>query len=196
MFLVFPKFRLRISVFALPLTILMLWCEGFLPFSMLIISAAIHEIGHISAMRWLGYYIRRIDILPMGALIVCPEGIPYGDEYKIALAGPLSSLSFALVASILFLLNGSTLWFFLLLVNLVLGLFNLMPIKKLDGGKALSCFLLSKEKSTEPICSVLSVMFKCLFIVLLPFVTVFSQFNLGVTLLSLSLAFQLLSDRR
>ena len=195
MFIVLPRFRLRISVFALPLVLLMLWCEGVLPFSVLMLSAAFHEAGHIFALRYLGYRIRRMDILPMGALIVCPEGIPYHDEYKIALSGPLASLIFALVASILISLTGGTIWFFCLLINLVLGLFNLMPIKKLDGGKALCCFILAKQKNAEPLCSAISILFKFLFLVLLGLAVACSEFNIGVLLLSLALIFQLFPEK-
>ena len=95
MFILFPRLRLRVSVFALPAFGLMLWCEGAMPFTILILSALCHEMGHITAMLLTKHRPRRIDVLLMGALIVCPEGISHRDDLIIALCGPLTSLCLA-----------------------------------------------------------------------------------------------------
>jgi Zn-dependent protease len=134
----------------------MTWLEGVEPFFVMLFSASLHEAGHIFMMRTLGYRVRRVDILPMGALIVCPEGIPDYDEMKIALAGPLVSLFLALVSSLWFLESKSAISLLTTLINLVFGAFNLLPVRKLDGGKALFCFLSGKTKRAEKICSFMS----------------------------------------
>ncbi len=193
MFILFPKFRMRISVFALPSAILMLWLEGAMPFFILMLSAAVHELGHIAAIYFCGYRIRRFDILPMGALLVCPEGIPYNREMIIALCGPLASLLLGAFSLMLYSIFGGTQFVFAAVVNIVLAFFNLMPFKKLDGGKALYCFLMSKHKKTaERVCSAVSAITYVFFFSLLGFFAAKSGFNLGVLLLSLTLAFQLL----
>lgn len=192
MFIVFPRFRIRISVFALPIMLLMLWCEGAFPFFVLFMSALMHEIGHLTAMNLLGYKHRRIDILPMGALIVCPEGIPYEKEGLIAIWGPVASLLLALAFGILFAITSKIIMLFGLLMNFTLGIFNLMPIRKLDGGKALYCFLSAKEKSTEPICSVLSYGFAFMFLCFVGVFIYVTGYNLGVIILSVVLVIQLL----
>lgn len=196
MFIVLPRLRLRISVFAIPAMLLMLWCEGAEAFIILMLSAAVHEAGHIWAMYFLGYRFRRMDILPMGALIICPEGIPYIDEYKIALSGPLASLLLAFTGAVWFSYAHSLPSFFLALINLVLALFNLMPIKKLDGGKAIYCFLTAKhpekQDKTEQICSVLSIISKTFFLMLAAVFIIITHCNLGVIILSAVLLIQLL----
>ena len=95
MFILFPRARVRVSAFALPVMLLLLWCEGAIPFLIIMLSALLHELGHLTAVFALGYKVRRVDILPLGALIVVPEGIPNRSNQKIALCGPLASLLFA-----------------------------------------------------------------------------------------------------
>ena len=168
MFLVFPRWRLRISVFALPLAIIMLWWEGFLPFLILILSALIHELGHIFAMKRLGHIPRRIDVLPMGALIVCPEGICYKQDMLIALSGPLVSLLTGVFFLAVYFVFNNTYLLFCGLSNLVLCLFNMLPIKKLDGGKALYCYLLWRRKDeikTQRFCLWVSVWVVIFFVI-------------------------------
>ena len=192
MFLVLPRFRIRVSVFALPSLLVMLWLEGLLPFLILMLSALVHEVGHIIAIRALGYRARRIDILPMGALIVCPEGVPYLHETVIALAGPVFSLSASAVVFCMYLITSDVYLFFAAFVNLLLGAFNLMPIEKLDGGKALCCFLLYKNKeSCEKISSAASLTFEIFVFAVAAAAIITSGCNPGAVLLSASLLLQL-----
>lgn len=171
----------------------MLWTEGALPFSVMLVSATLHELGHLSALRYLGYRVRRIDILPMGALIEVPEGIPDRDEFVIAVAGPLASLIAACAAMVCFAVVGSAIALFAAVVNCVLGLFNLLPVRKLDGGKALCCFLAYKnKKGGERICSAASVAATTVFVTFAAVCVILSDYNLGVIVLSAALLWQVL----
>lgn len=196
MFLVLPRWRLRISVFAVPCAITLCWLEGFAPFFIMMLSALLHEFGHIIASKLLGYRLRRIDLLPMGALIVVPEGIPYNHEMIIALCGPIASLFCSLVFATLFGIFGSSLALFGCIVNAVFAVFNLLPEKKLDGGKALYCYLINKKsvETTERIFSVVSTVSKMLFVFFMSFCFFESGMNAGVALLSTSLLIQLFSE--
>ena len=197
MFVIFPRLRMRISVFALPVMLLMLWLDGSAAFLVLLLSAAAHETGHIAAMRIRGHRPRRIDVLPMGALIVCPEGMSDGDESLTALSGPLVSIFLGLAALACFAASGSTDALYAAVINVVLGVFNLMPIKKLDGGKALCCYLSARntEKETaEQLCSAASVVSKCVFVGIALICISATDFNLGVMLLFSTLIFQIITD--
>lgn len=191
MYILFPRLRLRVSIFAIPSLILMLWLEGAIPFAVMLLSAAVHEFGHLAALRFLKYRPRRIDILPMGALIVVPEGIPDRDEVVIAVAGPLASLLAAFAASAVFALNGNAVALFAVLINLTLGIFNLLPVRKLDGGKALCC-LVAHKKSGELVCRAASAGAKIIFVAVAVLCVVSSEFNLGVIVLSSVLLLQLM----
>lgn len=166
MYILFPRLRLRVSAFALPGALLLIYCEGLLPFCILFLSCLLHEFGHLAALCICKCRYRRIDILPMGALIVCPEGMPYKKELAVALAGPAASALGCAAALAFFAAFGSVSALYAFAVGAVLCLFNLMPAKRLDGGKALLNYLLMhKEKDTaERICSaVSSVVFVLLF---------------------------------
>lgn len=166
MYILFPRLRLRVSAFALPGALLLIYCEGLLPFCILFLSCLLHEFGHLAAICICKCRYRRIDILPMGALIVCPEGMPYKKELAVALAGPAASALGCAAALAFFAAFGSVSALYAFAVGAVLCLFNLMPAKRLDGGKALLNYLLMhKEKDTaERICSaVSSVVFVLLF---------------------------------
>lgn len=166
MYILFPRLRLRVSAFALPGALLLIYCEGLLPFCILFLSCLLHEFGHLAALCICKCRYRRMDILPMGALIVCPEGMPYKKELAVALAGPAASALGCAAALAFFAAFGSVSALYAFTVGAVLCLFNLMPAKRLDGGKALLNYLLMhKEKDTaERICSaVSSVVFVLLF---------------------------------
>lgn len=193
MYIVFPRMRLRLSVLALPSFLLMLWLEGLMPFCLMLFSAAFHELGHLAALRQCGRRARRIDILPMGALIVCPEGIADRDEALIALAGPLFSLFLFALSAVGYLIFGKVFLLFAAVINLVLAVFNLMPERKLDGGKALFCFLLCRtnKETAEQICSVASLAATAVLSAVMLYCIYHSGFNAGVMLLCGALLLQL-----
>ena len=75
----------------------------------------------------------------------------YGDA-KVAVAGPLANLFMAVVFSIVFrFLDPSTIFAYLVseivIINLILMIFNLVPIPPLDGSKILSVFLPSNLRN-------------------------------------------------
>lgn len=192
MYIVFPRIRLRVSVFAIPAFLILLWLEGAYPFAVMLASAAGHELGHLLALFRLGYRVRRVDILPMSALIVCPEGINDRDEMMIALSGPAVSLALSAASVIAFSFIGSELLLFSAVINAAFGVFNLLPILKLDGGKALFCFLSYKNKeAAKQICLAASHCAIILFVSFAIFCAYLSGFNFGVIALSLTLILQI-----
>ncbi len=191
-YIIFPKLRTRLSIFALPALALMLWLEGASAFIILLASAILHEIGHILAIGFCGYRVRRIDVLPMGAIIVVPEGIPDFYEFVIAVSGPAVSVACGFLGLAIFLITNSVWALFFAFVNLILGFFNLMPITKLDGGKALLSLLRHKNiKNADRISACVSKIGFSLIVFLLTLCFVLSNCNLGVLILCLALALQL-----
>ena len=107
-----------------------------------LLAAAVHEAGHLLTLRFFG--------AGRGCLRVDAAGfswerrgrlLSYGEELLAILAGPLANIVFALLLSVF---SGETGWqqgFFLAGTQLVLGLFNLLPVLPLDGAQALELFL-------------------------------------------------------
>jgi Zn-dependent protease/CBS domain-containing protein len=111
---------------------------------MLYLSVLVHELSHTVLALRSGLPVRRISLHVLGGVseIERPAATP-GREAGIALAGPLVSL---LLAGVGFLAEEATepgtvlrlLAWALMLSNLMVGLFNLLPGLPLDGGRALS----------------------------------------------------------
>ena len=97
------------------------------------LAAAVHEGGHLLALRLLGREVAGLRLTAFGLeLRLGPGRLSYGRELAAALAGPAASLLGAWLAARWgqFLLAG---------VSLGLGLFNLLPVSPLDGGRAFFC---------------------------------------------------------
>lgn len=71
------------------------------------------------------------------------------DMALVALAGPLTNILLAILASVLLNLSGQTalapLFYVMGTINLLLAIFNLLPIPPLDGSKVFSLILPEKE---------------------------------------------------
>lgn len=102
---------------------------------MALTACGLHEMGHVIAIRRLGGDIKGIRLTAVGAELVLARPLGYWQEGLSALAGPGTNLLLALVCChIQKGLNFAGL-------NLVLALFNLLPVGRLDGGRALYCTL-------------------------------------------------------
>lgn len=98
-------------------------------------ACGVHELGHIFLIRQLGGSIRGIRLTAVGAELVLDRPLGYWQEGLSALAGPGANLLLALLCCNV---QGGLTFAGL---NLVLALFNLLPIGRLDGGRALHCTL-------------------------------------------------------
>lgn len=103
---------------------------GVLP--LVALSALCHELGHLGCLRLAGTRVERFRLTAFGAEILADTRfLPYGREILCTLAGPGVNLVLALVLARLtgdYVLAGA---------NLLLGIFNLLPVPSLDGGRAL-----------------------------------------------------------
>ncbi|MEM9456496.1 MAG: site-2 protease family protein [Myxococcota bacterium] len=120
-------------------------------------SVLLHELGHALVARRYGIATRRIVLSPIGGIAQL-EGMPRKprEEMAVALAGP--AVNFALAAGLWILspIFGSGLMAnlvgSLIVANLTLGLFNLVPAFPMDGGRALRAFLaerIGSQRATE-----------------------------------------------
>lgn len=104
---------------------------------MALAACGAHELGHLAAVRLLGGSVKQIHLTAVGAELELEldRALGYWQEGVSALAGPGVNLVLAVACC------GSGRWTAFVGLNLVLALFNLLPVGGLDGGRALYCTL-------------------------------------------------------
>lgn len=115
-------------------------------FTVLIFAAAfVHEAGHLVCLKASGVNIYGITILPFGAVIRSDaEKLTYRKEAQAALAGPFAGLCAAAVSGVLFFVFRDPYTLFFAAANLTLSFVNLVPVRTLDGGRALEALAFSR----------------------------------------------------
>lgn len=113
----------------------------------LFFAVLFHEMGHAWAADRLGYRTRSIAIdLFFGSAEVDMEHCPPSDSIKIVAAGPLVNLILFFASMSLMGIFPGTFLATLASVNLILFLFNILPIFPLDGGRMTKDFLMMKMR--------------------------------------------------
>lgn len=109
-------------------------------------SLLAHEFGHAFAARWFGIPTRRITLFLLGGVAeIRSESKTPWQEFVIAIAGPVVSFALAAVFGLAFFLSLQVeggrhielVMGLLLQINLVFGIFNLLPGYPMDGGRVL-----------------------------------------------------------
>ncbi|HHC07206.1 MAG TPA: site-2 protease family protein [Actinobacteria bacterium] len=123
------------------------WVAGTATALLLFASVLVHELAHSLVARSVGVPVRRITLFIFGGVSELAREPRRGSHALwIALVGPASSL---VLAGLLFLVRPAFGWSrlalalvsYLALINLMLGLFNLIPGFPLDGGNVLRAVL-------------------------------------------------------
>jgi len=108
--------------------------NGWEPLVTVLGAAAVHELGHWVVLRRLGAAVTGFRVSILGAVLETDNGhLSYGGELAAVLAGPLANLLAALALTVL----GGGRQPAAIGANLILCAFNLLPIRPLDGGRAL-----------------------------------------------------------
>ncbi len=171
--------------------------QGFM-FCAYTLCVLIHELGHMLIARKLGYFCARIKLMPFGAVFeaesdeFCPK-----DEILIAVTGPLVNLVVALIIVCLWWVYPNCYYITcdFAIANLVCGVFNLVPIFPLDGGRVVLA-LISKNfdrKLSVKIVKIITIIFAVvMFVVFCISLVVYPNFSIGV--MSVTLLFSAFSE--
>jgi stage IV sporulation protein FB len=155
---------------------------GFLMTLIFVLTALLHECGHIFCAARMGYKCEKIKLMPYGAAAVCDiDGISLRDELCLAVAGPA-------VNALICIFVAGLWWFYpetyaytdtVMLANAGMFVINLLPAYPLDGGRVAKCLLL---KLTTP--KVTKIILRCSCIVLAAaFIVLFFTLKYNVTCL-------------
>lgn len=134
---------------------------GVVVILLLFICVVIHELAHSLVAVRMGFPVRDIVLLPLGG-VAQMERVPErpAQEFLMAIAGPLSNFVIAVVLTVvglaLEMVAGRDLWQlltrstqlgwrdilpYLIVTNLGLAVFNLIPAFPMDGGRVLRALL-------------------------------------------------------
>lgn len=189
--------KFRIHPLTIPFALYFSATGRFVVFAVYTVSAVIHELGHAFASAKAGYKLKKITLMPFGALISGDQtDFKATDEIKIALAGPLINLVVGLFFVSLWWFFPETYAFTDLAVEACfsLAIINLIPAYPLDGGRvlcaSLACFM--KRKRAILICKIIGVGFS-LVILALFVLTCFNTVNLTLLFFGLFILFGAIS---
>lgn len=124
----------------------------------LLVGVLLHELGHALMIRRLGYGSSEIILTGLGGLTVWRGAPTPRHGMAIAVAGPVVSLLLAALGLGLFFgmqaaeIHLPVLRSFLLVfggLNLLWGVFNLLPVHPMDGGKIVRSWLRQRRSQRE-----------------------------------------------
>lgn len=119
------------------------WVAGLAIALLLFASVLLHELGHSLVAQSQGIRVNSITLFLFGGVAaIDKESKTPGQAFQVAIAGPLVSFSLFFILNLLAqVLPSSSLIYSvvreLARINLVLGIFNLIPGLPLDGGQVL-----------------------------------------------------------
>lgn len=121
---------IKIHVYLILMLAYMFAIQKLETFSLYYAFVLMHELAHVITALILKVDVIDITLLPIGVNAKYIEKISEIKELIISLAGPLASFLFTM------LLKNKT----FKSINLCIGVFNLIPIYPMDGGRILKCF--------------------------------------------------------
>jgi Zn-dependent protease/CBS domain-containing protein len=123
------------------------WVAGFAIAILLFVSVLLHELGHSLVAQSQGIRVNSITLFLFGGVAsIDEESKTPGQAFQVAIAGPLVSFSLFFILNLVTnILPNSSLIYSLTQdlgrINLVLGIFNLIPGLPLDGGQVLKAMV-------------------------------------------------------
>lgn len=134
------RFRISCSRGFLLLLAVLLYLDGQGVMLWSLLACALHELGHWAAILALGGRARILRLTAVGAEMTLDPNRPltYTGEVTAALAGPAVNLLTAW-------LSARKGWHLFAGLNLCFGVWNLVPVYPLDGGRALAFALSGLE---------------------------------------------------
>lgn len=138
-----------------------------------LLALVLHEYSHFLVARMKGYELQYVALGVGGMSIRLKTEINRNDEFWIAVAGPLCNVVLCVVCSSLWWLVPETYFYTreFFNVNIILAIFNVLPVHPLDGSRILNSLLVRKystKKSVtiQRVCSIaFGVIFVTMFIV-------------------------------
>jgi len=109
---------------------------GIDKFISIFIAVLVHELAHTYVAKKLNHYVDHVYLdLLNGAAAIDTSYSSYKDTIKIVAAGPISNLLLFGIGSLLMSVIPSSFLETFCFINILLFIFNILPIYPLDGGR-------------------------------------------------------------
>jgi len=133
------------------------WLASGITTVLFFVSILLHELSHSLVARRLGLPVHSITLFIFGGVSsLKEEPSSPGQEFKMAIVGPLMSFALGIIAAgiaLAFWANGSddtvpgAVAAYLAFINIAVGVFNMLPGYPLDGGRVLRATLWARTDS-------------------------------------------------
>jgi Zn-dependent protease len=128
------------------------WIVGTAAALLLFVTVLLHELAHALVAKRRGLDVPKITLFIFGGVShLSRQPKSAGEEFAIAIAGPATSFVIAVVTGVAAAFAGNEkaegILGYLATVNLLLGVFNLLPGFPLDGGRVLRSIAWERTKS-------------------------------------------------
>ncbi len=104
-------------------------------------AVMVHELAHLFIMWVLDCAPKSVRLIPASIQINSKFSFQYKNDILIAVAGPLANLLLCLCLYFNYAAFGNMTVLYYAGLNLIYGVFNLLPVKGLDGGTILHALL-------------------------------------------------------
>ncbi len=131
------------------------WLVGTVTSLLFFVSVLLHEVGHSVVAQKYNYQVKQIKLFVFGGISeIQEEPRDPKEEFFIAVAGPtVTFLLAAIFYGLAFVVKGNiylyALFHYLGLINLILGIFNIIPGFPLDGGRILRAIIWGRKKDFD-----------------------------------------------
>ena len=158
------KLKIKIGISYIILVIVCLLCSQFLLLINYTLALLLHELAHYYVAKTKGYKVGYLKLDLLGMRLKISENIDKNDHFWIAFAGPIVNFILCILCTALWWILPESFYFSsaFFQANLILAIFNILPIEPLDGGVMLKCLL---SKTNTKLASVISKIINIVFIV-------------------------------
>lgn len=152
-------------------------------------AVVIHEAAHLFSMKLYGCQPKKIRLIPASVEITrgfCPNK---RHEITVSLSGPIFNAIIFTIAYFLSNLLKSDILLNFAVINLVIGFFNLLPFKGLDGGEILFIIIGMKigEERAEKLLNCVNFTAGLIGLAIGVFLLFIGKFNVSVIIMSIYL---------
>lgn len=149
----------------------------------------LHETGHLFAMWVLDCAPNQIKLIPASIQITSPITPRYRNDIIIALSGPLTNILLFVVFYLNFLGFKNDFTLYCAIINLAIGIFNLLPILGLDGGTIVYSLFAKKTNPDRAIIylKIITALFAIITLAVSIFLTVKGKVNITLYIIALYL---------